>query len=305
MTVWESLEQHSKQINDFRSKVNGNNNEKVFTEMYKYIKDVTNSYSALGFYHPAYISLLKELESFELDFGYQKIINVPINFEFYEEKKDFLEMVVHSVRQFLIRKHGMGPNIDINAIDYTNDCANAKEVVKAICSSEKVKCIDLPIFPGYDQKERIYGGAGFHWANIVEYNGKKYLIDVTYPQFFWLGGNNLERLGIVNFPGCSSGIFMLMSEKTKQIATTLLKDGYIELTEEILKLYLDSFTISFRNGLYYESTNDFSFTTPYTLDDYTKFLIGEDSQIKHEGRENLGFQEKPLKNPGLIFKKKM
>ena len=65
-----------------------------------------------------------------------------------------------------------------------------------------------------------------------------------------------------------------------------------------------TFTVSFRNGLYYENTNDFSFTAPYSVEDYVKFLHGENSQLNIEGEENLGYQRRPLKDPMMIIQKK-
>ena len=60
------------------------------------------------------------------------------------------------------------------------------------------------------------------------------------------------------------------------------------------KYYLDGFAISFRNGLYYDETGDYSFTTPYTFDEYIDFLNGKDSQVKREGKLVLGYHEKPV-----------
>ena len=78
-----------------------------------------------------------------------------------------------------------------------------------------------------------------------------------------------------------------------------------ETTETItMKTYLDAFTISFRNGLYYENTLDFSYTTEYSLDDYIRFIHGDDNQINHEDKLYLGYQSKPLKNYKLNFKKR-
>lgn len=96
---------------------------------------------------------------------------------------------------------------------------------------------------------------------------------------------------------------MLMTEKGRKIANTLISDGYIELNDEVFKTYLDAFTISFRNGLYYENTLDFSYTTEYSLDDYIRFIHGDDNQINHEDKLYLGYQSKPLKNYKLNFKK--
>ena len=86
-----------------------------------------------------------------------------------------------------------------------------------------------------------------------------------------------------------------MTEVGKQIAQNLLEKGYTRLSNESFKTYLDAFTVSFRNGLYYEQTNDYSYKTNYTATDYINFLEGTDTQINHEGSEVLGFQKKPNK----------
>ena len=81
----------------------------------------------------------------------------------------------------------------------------------------------------------------------------------------------------------------------------MLKDGFILLNEEVLKNYLDGFAISYRNGLYYEETNNFSFTTSYTPKQYIDFLKGNDNQLNYEKRSHLGFQQKVLQKK-LSFK---
>ncbi len=101
--------------------------------------------------------------------------------------------------------------------------------------------------------------------------------------------NILSRIGLIGLSGCDPGIFMYMDPQRKKVAETLLKNGFIKVTKESLKCYLDGFTLSFRNINYYEKTNDYSFQTPYTFEDYLRFLKREDDQIKHEGKENLGY----------------
>lgn len=91
--------------------------------------------------------------------------------------------------------------------------------------------------------------------------------------------------------------FMKMDETRIEVATSLLTRGWIKLDDINLKAYLDGFTMSFRNGLYYEETEDYSFKPVYTYDDYEMFLREEDNQINHEAREILGYQNRPLKKP--------
>lgn len=88
---------------------------------------------------------------------------------------------------------------------------------------------------------------------------------------------------------------MTLTEEKLKLAVSLLEKGYIELTDENGKNYFDTFTLSYRNGLYYEKTNDFTYTTPYTLKDYINFLQGTTSLLKYEDINTLGYQKTPLK----------
>lgn len=155
---------------------------------------------------------------------------------------------------------------------------------------------------GLNLNDLVYG-YGFHCFVIIETNSNKYLIDCTYKQFFNQNRNLLERIGIPHLSGCDAGVFMLMDERRRKVAAKILKEGWIKLTPETFKDYMDGFLLSWRNGFYYETTNDFSFTTPYTADDYWDFLYGQKDLAEYEKIKNLGFQREPLKKPLLLIKK--
>lgn len=95
---------------------------------------------------------------------------------------------------------------------------------------------------------------------------------------------------------------MLLNEERENVAKELLKKGYIILTPDTLKHYLDGFTLSFRNGLYYEQ-NGISYTTPYTYEQYLDFLYTDASLTDYEDRSLLGYQKRPLRNPNFEFNK--
>lgn len=94
---------------------------------------------------------------------------------------------------------------------------------------------------------------------------------------------------------------MTLTSNRLKLAKQILKNGYIELNNITGKTYFDGFALSFRNGHFYEQTKDFSYTTPYGLDDYERFLIGSDSQINHESIRTLKLQTTPIQNPYLDF----
>ena len=94
---------------------------------------------------------------------------------------------------------------------------------------------------------------------------------------------------------------MLMDKDRLKLSKDILEQGYVLLDDKNLKNYLDGFTISYRNGLYYEIMDDFSYTTKYTAEDYRIFLRHEDNQVNHECHQVLGYQERLLKNPRMKF----
>ncbi|MBO4245639.1 MAG: hypothetical protein J5892_02740 [Bacilli bacterium] len=44
--------------------------------------------------------------------------------------------------------------------------------------------------------------------------------------------------------------------------------------------------------------------TPYSASDYIHFLEGSDNMFKHEPKEGLGRQIRPLKDPSMVFNRK-
>ena len=107
--------------------------------------------------------------------------------------------------------------------------------------------------------------------------------------------NSLERIGIPFLSSAKPGIFMTLNDNRMFLADKLLKRGWIHLTEDNIKNYFDGFALSYRNGFYYDETDDYSFTTNYTSSDYVNFLEGKDSQVNHEGERVLKLQKEMSK----------
>jgi hypothetical protein len=229
---------------------------------------------------------------------------LPISFELKElvytndlNDIETIEFIINETRKYLLELNKI-KTINYEKKykqDFCNYCQIASETIKKICDALEIKCKIINIEPGYDKEARLYNNNGFHYFNIIELNEKGYIVDLTYKQFFKQGQNCLESIGLIEFPYPVAGCFILMTEEGKEIAKNLLEKGYTRLSNESFKTYLDAFTVSFRNGLYYEQTKDYSYKTNYTAADYINFLEGTDSQTKHEGKEVLGYQKRPLK----------
>lgn len=199
----------------------------------------------------------------------------------------------------------ISPKKDINNYDSYNvegKCGvgsiGVDNIARTFGLNDKVMRID----PGFDKSSNLLNGNGFHYFNIIEHNGRYFLVDVSYKQFFIKWDCSLERLGVPYLFPPDAGVFMMMDEKRRDLANRLLKRGWVELTKETLKLYLDGFGLSYRNGLYYEEKGDLDFSIDYTSEDYKNFLRKFDNQVKHEGKKVLGYQRVPLKNPEMKFK---
>ena len=306
MNITKQFEFDSKKLEEFNMQLNHNNYHNVLSDAYKYVKQVSPLYFKNGIPVNKYEYLKLYLMLIEEKVKNKKILDIPIDFDISIDKKNIIEDIIHITRMYLLKRHRyIGYRKGVLDIDFAGECKDASDYIKHICDDKKIKCYTLKISPGYDEKYMLFEGSGNHFFNVIEYNNNYYLIDVTYSQFFYAKRNNIDRLGIVDLSGCSVGTFMLMNENRKKIAESIIKYGYIKLDENIFKDYMDGFTLSFRNGLYYEEKNDYSYTTEYKIDDYVNFFKKKDSQVKHEGVENLGFQKKLLKNPNIIFRKEV
>lgn len=272
-------------------------------KIYAYLRAHAENYYSGKKMKQAFLFLLEDLFCIESKYLLGQLIEPQIQFDLEFKSENPLKMAVFEVRKYLYGVHTFGKyNVNPNQINLTNDCQTSALKVQEIFNQKKIKCETMIIFPGYSSVYNLYNGSGFHYFNIVTFENKRYLVDITYSQFFAASSNHYGRIGIPCVSGADVGLFMKRDEFSQAVATAILKDGYIELNSEVFKAYLDGFTLSFRNGLYYENTGDYLPQVSYNISDYLKFFRGEDNQVNHEGLENLGFQKRPLKNPNLPLK---
>ena len=275
---------------------------KIFKEFYLFVKDFSYFLGSYYANYSIYNYIRKTIMTLEDTYlNNYFITNTKPNYHYiknhhllsYQDDEYILHYIILKTRIFLHKKININDNF--NNLILTNYCKTACDYILNICKNLNIKGIKVKIIPGFNDNPKIYYGGGYHYFIILEINNKKYLLDPTYSQFFLLKRNIIDRIGIVNLSGCDAGIFMYMDKNRKLVADKILQDGFIKLDENTLKHYLDGFAISYRNGLYYENTQDYSYTTNYTSFDYINFLKGFDSQINHEKISYLGYQRKPSK----------
>ncbi len=312
-------------------------------EVKKYMEEVNNNYFQAKKYYQAIINtqntyqqmaLLNELYSFIKSIAtfYYQDLNDYMDIKSLvldSEKAINQEFIIDTTPHYKYKKKRIAPKfllkdeeymvkylvnktrdkLYVNSLDIANlnlqgKCFKAAERVLSLSALNKVKATSYVIRPGYIKNASICDYMAEHAFVILNLNGNKYLVDPTYSQFFYLSTSSLNRKGVLDFMGTNVGTYMLMSEERKKIAQKILKDGYIKLTPNVLKYYLDGFTNFYRNGTYYEETNDFSYEPTYQDSDYMAFLEGKDNQLNHEKEKYLAYQKLPLKNPTLDFHKR-
>ena len=272
---------------------------------YDYAKNVSNYYNKkiirekiIGAQMRMPIGYILDVDAnYDYDKNYINIDKVNINS--FESKEKLLDYIAFMTRYYLV---SLFKCVDINDVDVLNLCEIASKHVEFLCNKLNLDNNTIRIDPGFNEKYDLLEGHGYHYFNIVTIDNEKYLIDCTYKQFFDVGLNLLESMGIYGVNGCVSGIYMLQSESRIKTAENLLKDGWIKCSEENIKNYFDGFVLSYRNASYYDDLGYIDFSTPYTVNDYENFIFGDDDQGKHELIENLGYQKKLIRNQNIVFK---
>ena len=289
----------------------------IIEEMYKVVKE----YSLLFFdeekysiYYKNILDLVIECESAINSFNlYGNIDNnmSTTSLSNINSIEELLDYIVYKVRKTIIKEyimisserfHAINPNINISQIDLTSMCDTISSYVSMECKKLGIKCKKVQIAPGFNERMHLYNNGGMHTFNIIEIGNKEYLMDLSYNQFFKEDSTNmLERLGIPYLSPCKPGIYMMTNHERFLTASTIIEKGWVPFNEQNIKNYFDGFTLSVRNGLYYELLGKVDYSTNYTSDDYINFLEGSDDLFKHEPNEGLGYQKRPLKNPYLNF----
>ncbi len=265
-------------------------------ELYRYVRSIQNDYFIDGNLSNDFNYITRYLKKAEEDIPIDFIMESSPIFSNGFDSDDKLKNVIYNVRSKLL-----GSDIEDPLID---KCTYSSNLVFRSFSELGLNVRRVIIYPGFTKEhDLLHFGSGYHAFNIVTINDKKYIIDLTYRQFFLKDRSSLERIGVFSLFNTTPGKFMTLNDSRMNTALELLKNGYIEMTDENIKNYFDGFALSYRNATYYDETLDFSFTTNYSPYDYMRFINEEDSQLNHEGIDRLGYQKKVLRNPNIRFSK--
>ncbi len=290
----------------------------LLEEMYQKVKEYSlylyDNNDKFYFFYSKIINILTECENMV------KGLNLDSNSSKYKVEEfikvhsieTLLDFIVTNVRKkitdeyILYAKSSLNinnPHIRIDQLDLSGKCETISYYVKEEFAKFGIDCEIIRIDPAFSQKLNLYNNKGYHYFNKISFQGKEYIIDLSYSQFFKQDSSNmLSKLGVPFSLPCKPGIYMLIDKNRAKVATTIIDRGWIILTEENIKHYFDGFMLSSRNGLYYELLGKVEYQTEYDFDDYFNFLNDCDSVINYEPIEGLGYQKRPLKNPYINFK---
>lgn len=253
---------------------------------FEYIRKILIELKKADYKSGAYKAYIKDFQHYRLYMKTEYICDTYLESQGSELINQIIKMVSSKILSAFEDRY-----TNINEIDMENNCIAVSFFVKEVCDEWEIDSRVIKIYPGYDVNARLFGMSGFHYANIIYIQDKEYLVDLSYKQFFKKSKSFIEEIGVVGLCAPLAGIFMLMDSKRKRVAEELLRNGFIELKNNNFKDYCDGFTLSYRNGLYYEMYDN-HYSTDYTNQDYINFIINKsDNQVNHESIKCLG----PLK----------
>lgn len=270
--------------------INSSNEDEILRKIYLFLEEVSPEY-----YHD---DKMDKLFSFLLDEAIETekkvksyITDVSIN---KSNGDSVVSNIVNLGRKNIEVMHSMDINhlVNIDDIDLSGTCEESSRIIKDICDGMGINNYLINIEPGYDQRLALFRGDGYHYFNIIYVDHNYYLVDLTYKQFFMKRQGLLERINIPYCCGVLPGAFMEIDEERKSVSSELLKNGFIKLDEDKLRYYLDGFTMSYRNGLYYQ---DYNMDSGYSIDQYIEFLMHEKNMSDYEDIKYLGYLKRPIK----------
>lgn len=144
----------------------------------------------------------------------------------YNQIKQILDYVTFRVRKMLDMKVG-----NINTHSMRGACIIASECAIELLHEFKVDAYEI-------RSEISFNSYIPHSLVLVEFNDglQSYIMDLTFRQFCLISCCNPNRKYHFAYPEIFPGYFI-----NSTVAKTLLKDGYIPLTGENAKTYIESF----------------------------------------------------------------
>ena len=113
-----------------------------------------------------------------------------------------------------------------------------------------------------------------HVFNLVKIGDRRFILDPTFVQFCDLQ-ETIDIVGVPGIAGALPGHYLMNTPEQIELLHSLVRNGYFEVTEENLKMYMDCFILANRNIEFYKNHPDMSRTeTEFEYKDYIALLLG-------------------------------
>ena len=158
-------------------------------ELYRYARSIQNDYFIGDFLSDKFNNITRYLKKAEEDLPKGFIIDSSPIFSNDFDSDDKLKNIIYNVRSKLLSN-----DIDDSLID---KCSYGSNLVSRNARELDIESRRVVIYPGFTKEhDLLHFGSGYHAFNIVTINNKRYIVDLTYRQFFLNDKNSLERIGV-------------------------------------------------------------------------------------------------------------
>ena len=149
-------------------------------------------------------------------------------------------------------------------LNYLGDCKQASQFV-----DQGLELLERDGVKNYKiDTSKVFGGNFQHTINIAEVQGKNYIIDPTFSQFLIYIYTFESLRELVPNKCIPVGAWFVSDEKNIPMIESLLRDGYIEATDDVVKRYFDCFVLA--NDSKRKNSTDRK--VKYTAEDYLQML---------------------------------
>lgn len=161
------------------------------------------------------------------------------DFEIKNNNSNKLENVIHKARRIIESEC----KCDIKESALINKCDYATKVMTKLLEKEQID------YSWMETIDILGNDVLGHSFLTVNYDGVKYIVDLTYLQFFTKDRCIIEMFKEVDgitILAPDPGYYYIENKNKKEIALHLLEQGYVKLDEDSAKAYLDSFYLTRR-----------------------------------------------------------
>lgn len=169
-------------------------------------------------------------------------------------------------------------SLDIKISPLINKCNTASRIASQLLEELN---IDTRYLRTQDVISEFVTGHDFLVANI---QNTPYLIDLTYRQFFLKEQCKKERFCSckgITYLSPDPGYYYEVNPEHQFIAKTIIENGYVKLTNQIAKIYCDSFYITRRGYV-----NEYSNTSNISGNVYLSSLLNPKNNLNPKPKKN-------------------